>query len=235
MVAQVQGMQAFGNRLEGTNIHTNALQDFTLVAIHRNVQTFARNATLHVRFFLPQMTGSSNRKIFVEATELQDSFHYFMQAKDSTNWNGGNWNVFGPWPTSDVIDRLGVQSSNVGVRAGYRIADGPPVFLPVDIYQSDIQPNAGAYTFYFISGSDLQSLDVSVTSSAGTPVRALSLQQKCNKAFNPDCKLYAAGSTHSFSLDMSALPRGEYHIKLLGHIPGNLTPTSFDIVLYHPH
>lgn len=234
-VAQVQGMQAFGNRLEGTNIHTNALQDFTLVAIHRSVQAFTPNATLHVRFFLPQMTGDSDRKVFVEATELQDSFHYFMQAKDSIKWNDGNWNVFGPWPTKDVIDRLGVQSSNVGVRAGYRIANGPPVFLPVDVYQINAQPNTGAYTFYFVSGSDLQSLDVSVTSSKGAAIKALSLQQRCNKAFNPDCKLYAAGSTHAFSLDMSALPRGEYHVRLLGHVPGNLTPTSFDILLYHAH
>ena len=235
VLAQVQGMQSFENRIEGTNVLTNALQDLTLIAIHRDFQTFAQNATLHVRFFLPRMAGNPEKKVFVEATELQDSFHYFMQAKGSSKWKDDNWNVFEPWPTKDVIDRLGLQASNVGVKAGYRANNGPPVFLPVDVYQNDGQSTTRKYTFHFITGSDLQSLDVSVTNSAGVAIKGLNLQQKCNKTYNPSCKLYAAGSTHAFSLDMSGLPQGEYHIKLLGHVPGSLTPTSLDIVLYHPH
>jgi hypothetical protein len=109
------------------------------------------------------------------------------------------------------------------------------VFLPVDVYQNDAQPSAQIYTFHFITGSDLQTLDISVTNTAGVTMEAPKLQQKCIKTYSPSCKLYAAGSAHAFSLDMSALPQGEYHVKLLGHIPGSLTPTSLDIVLYHPH
>lgn len=233
ILAQVQGMQAYDNRIEGTNVHNNALQDFTLVAIHRSVQPFNTNADLHVRFYLPRITGNPEKKVFVEATELQDSFHYFMQAKPSTKWTDGHWNVFGPWPTRDVIDRLGLQNNNIGVRAGYRLNNGPPVFLPVDVYQNDGQPAVLTYTFYFITGSDLRSLDVSVANSKGTTLKEPAVQQKCNKDFNPGCKLYAAGSTHYFSLDMSALPPGEYHVRLSGHVPGNLTPTSLDIVVFH--
>src|SRR6266478_5145262 len=108
--AQVQGMKAFDNRIEGTNVHTNALQDFTVIAIHRSFQLFPTNTTLHVRFFLPRVVDSPNKEVFVEAVELQDSFHYFMQAK-SFKWNENDWNVFEPWPTKDVIDRLGLQAS----------------------------------------------------------------------------------------------------------------------------
>src|SRR6266853_6495266 len=97
--AQVQGMRAFDNRVEGTNVHTNALQDFALIAIHRNFQFFPKNATLHVRFFLPRLAGNLDDKVFVQAVELQDSFHYFMQAKGTSKWRDGNWNVFEPWPT----------------------------------------------------------------------------------------------------------------------------------------
>jgi len=231
--AQVQGMQTFDNRVEGTNVHTNALQDFSLIAVHRNFQTFLPNATLHVRFFLPRMPGNLDKKVFVEATELQDTFHYFMQAKAAGKWKDGAWNVFGPWPTEDVIDRLGIQAVNLGVRAGYRLNNGPPVFLPVDVYQNDAQQSSQTYTFYFITGADLQTLDVSVTNTAGATMEAPKLQQKCNKAYNPSCKLYAAGSAHAFSIDMSPLPQGEYHVKLLGHVPSSLTPTSFDVLLYH--
>jgi hypothetical protein len=234
-MAQIQGMKAFENRMEGTNVHTNSLQDFTLVALHRSFAAFSPNATLHVRFFLPSVPPSSQREVFVEASELQDSFHYFMQAKNPRKWNYGKWNVFEPWPTKDVIDRLGLRYENIGVRAGYRNASGPPVYVPVDVYQSENQPVSSLYTFYFISGSDLQALDVSVTPSNGIPIKGLALQQKCNKSFNPSCRLYAAGSIHSFPLDMSKLPQGEYHVRLTGHVPGSLIPTSFNLVLYHFH
>jgi hypothetical protein len=231
---QVRGMQTFDNRNEGTNIHTNALQDFTLIAIHRNFQVFSKNATLHVRFFLPRMADNLNKKVFVQAAELQDSFHYFMEAKATSKWQDGGWNVFGPWPTKDVIDQLEIQARNLGVLAGYRIGNDRPVYLPVDVYQNDGQFATTTYTFHFITGQDLQSLEVSVTNSAGLEMKVSKPQLKCNKTYNPSCKLFAAGSAQAFPLDLSLLPQGEYHIKLLGHVPGTLTPTSLDFVLYHP-
>jgi hypothetical protein len=164
---QVQGMQTFENRLEGTNVHPNALQDFTLIAVHRDFQPFKENSTLRVRFFLPGVPADRDRKVFVEALELLDSFHYSMQAKNSNAWKDGAWNIFGPWPTKDVIDRLSVQAMNVGVLAGYRVGNNPPVYLPVDVYAKDGQPTVRTYTFHFITGQDLQALDVTVTNAAG--------------------------------------------------------------------
>jgi hypothetical protein len=229
--AQIQGMQAFDNRVEGTNVRNNALQDFTLIALHRDFQLFPQNATLHVRFFLPRIGDTPNKEVFVQAAELQDSFHYFMQAKNP-KWKDGDWNVFEPWPTRDVIDRLSLQAGNIGVLAGYRIGNGPKVYLPVDVYQSQASA-VPTYTFHFITGSDLQSLDISVTNPAGVAMKTPRLQQKCNKTYNPNCKLYAAGSSQSFVLDMAGLPPGEYHIKFLGHVPGDLTPRTLDIMLFH--
>lgn len=231
--AQVQGMQTFDNRLEGTNVHTNALQDLTLIAIHRDFRPFKQNATLHVRFFLPEIASSPDKKVFVEAVELQDSFHYFMLAKSSNSWKDGNWNVFGPWPTKDVIDRLGLQAENLGVLAGYREGNDRRVYLPTDVYGNDGPPLTHMYTFHFITGKDLQSLDVSVSNAEGVIMNVTTPQLKCKRIYNPNCKLYAAGSTGDFPLDMSTLPAGEYHVKLLGHVPGDLTPTSLDILLYH--
>ena len=230
---QIHGMQSFDNRIEGTNVHLNALQDFTLIAIHRNFQPFPHNADLNVRFYLPRLSGNSGKKVFVEAVELQDSFHYFMQAKGSTQWKEGGWNVFGPWPTKDVIDRLGIQAKNVGVLAWYRIGGDHPVYLPVDVYQKDERPALHTYTFHFITGQDLQSLNINVTNAAGVAMSLPKPQLRCNTSFNPNCKLYAAGSSQAFDLDMSPLPPGEYHLKLVGRVPGTLTPTSLDIVLYH--
>jgi hypothetical protein len=230
--AQTQGMKDFGDRLEGTNVHRNALEDFTLVAVHRNFPPFVRNVNLNVRFFLPKLPGNPPKKVLVQAAELQDSFHYFMQTKDPT-WKDGSWNIFAHWPTRDVIDQLGVQAENLGVLAQYRVDNQRPVYLPVDVYQSDGQTPRRAYTFQFITGQDLQSLELSVTNIAGTEVNLNKPTLKCNKSFNPNCKLYAAGSTQAFDLDMSSLVEGEYHLKLIGHVPGTSTPTSLEIALYH--
>ena len=228
--AQVQGMQTFENRVEGTNVHPHALQDFTLIAIHRDFQPFKQNATLRVRFFLPRLAANAEKKVFVEAVELLDSFHYSMQAKSSNAWKDGNWNVFAPWPTQDVIDRLGLEAMNIGVLAGYRAGNDPPVYLPVDVYEKEGQPSVRTYTFHFITGQDLQSLDVTVTDATGRMMNVGKPPLRCKRN---NCKLFAAGSPGSFALDMSSLPAGEYHVKLLGHIPGNLTPTSMDIVVFH--
>lgn len=229
--AQVQGLRVFENRLEGTNVHTNALQDFTIIAVHRNFQPFAANASLHVRFFIPRTNNSRDKEVFLEAVERQDSFHYFMQAKNS-KWKEDSWNVFEPWPTKDVIDRLGVQARNIAVLAGYRIGDGPRVYLPVDVYQTEA-PSRANYTLHFITASELQSIDVSVTNAAGAALKAPRLQEGCNRAFNASCRLYAAGSAQALALDMTALPAGEYHVKFLGHVPGDLTPRTLDIIVYH--
>jgi hypothetical protein len=232
-LGQVQGMRSFDNRVEGTNIHNNALQDFSLLAVHRNFSMFGQDSNLHVRFFLPRESEGSRPEIFVEASELQDSFHYFMHAKNSPAWVPGQWNVFEPWPTKDVIDRLQLQYGNIGVRAGYRFANRPPVYLPVDVSPAKAFGTSHAYVFFFVSGSDLQALDVAVTNSTGVAMTRVGLEQRCNKTFNPGCKLYAAGSTHSFSLDMSGLPQGEYRVRLTGHVPGSLTPTLFSFNFYH--
>ncbi len=225
-------MQEFPNRREGTTVHVDALEDFTLLAVHRNFESFPRNSNLNVRFFLPKLPDNPNKDVVVEAVELQDSVHYSMRSKSAPS-KEGTWNVFGQWPTKDVIDRLDIDAGNVGVLAEYRVGNKLPVCLPVDVYQDAKQPAKPAYTFHFITGQDLQSLDISVTNKAGAQVNLPKPKLMCNKSFNPNCKLYAAGSTQAFDLDMSSLAEGEYHLKLTGHVPGNSTPTSLEIVLYH--
>src|ERR1700674_4664243 len=94
---QVAGMKDFGNRLEGTTVHQNALSDFTLIAVHRSFMAFPHNTTLHVRFFLPPALDNVKGKVSIEAIELEDSFHYYMRSKDTLKWTNGSWNDFAPW------------------------------------------------------------------------------------------------------------------------------------------
>ncbi|MBZ5616998.1 MAG: hypothetical protein LAO23_23620 [Acidobacteriia bacterium] len=228
----IEGMKSFGNRMEGTSIRQNALEDFTLVAINRNFEQFPRNANLNVRFFLPRLTDSyPNSDVFVEAVELQDSYHYFMQSQNY-QWTQGDWNVFHPWLTSDVIDRLGLDPKNLGVRAWY-LTKNERVYAPVDVYQNSGKVVEHSYRFYFITGPDLQSIEVLVTNSSGSAMNIPRPDIECNKQINANCILYAAGSTVYFKLDMSSLPDGEYHVRLVGHVPRTSATTALSVALYH--
>jgi hypothetical protein len=254
-VAASGQMQEFENRKEGRRIQPNALPDFTLLALHKNFIHFDRNSNLKVRFFVPKVPGSPH--VFVEAVERIDSSQYYMRSNDSFPWKEGSWNVFGPWPTRDVIDGLGLNSENVLVLAQYQLGNSRRVYLPADVYQSEGDLTGKTYKFHFRTGQDVQSLDISVindagvdmtraqvpggkgkakfekTNRTGTDARLTIPQLKCNTSLNPNCKKYGAGSTLNFDLDFSGLSEGEYHVRLIGHVPGNLRPTSLDILMHH--
>ena len=119
-------MKDFGNRAEGTTVRPNALEDFTVLGVHRSFNQFPRNVDLNVSFYLPNVPGGSPNTVFVQAAEIQDTHHYLMRAKESTTWKAGDWNVFKSWPTKNFIDTLGLEWSNLGVLAGYRIGTKPP-------------------------------------------------------------------------------------------------------------
>jgi hypothetical protein len=229
---QSNGMKDFGNRLEGTTIRKDALEDFTLVSIEGPVEPFATNANLNVRFYLPHSSDGGQRAVFVEAVELEDSFHYFMQAK-GVHWKEGDWNVFKPWPTSSVIDRLGIRPDNLGVRAGYQIPGKPKVYVPATVRATDNDIPTRLYTFHFVTGRDLQSIDISVRNSAGNAINIHTPNLTCNRQLRVNCILFAAGTTQSFDLNMSSVPEGEYDIGLIGHIPRTSDTTSLDIFVYH--
>jgi len=226
---QIDGLLNFKNRVEGISVRQNALDDFELLAITRNFEYFLRNAALKVRFFLPSLSDTST-EVCVEAVELQDSHHYFMRSAKTYQWKQGDWNIFGIWPTSDVIDKLNLDAANIGVRAWYRTKNRQRVYVPVDVYQTNEQFLKRTYRFHFVTGQDLRSIDVSVTNAAGT---AMKLPLPILKCAGEGCVFNFAGSTGRFDLDMSSLNEGEYHVKLVGHVPESSATTALNVTLYH--
>jgi hypothetical protein len=230
--AQVQGPKQFSNRVEGTRPVPTALAQFTPIALTRNAIHFQSNAKLYVRFFVPQASANLKQRVFLKAIERQDSSNYFMEAK-SPPWKLADWNVFGPWPTRDVIDGLGIDADNLAVLAGYDEDNSSRVYLPVDIYEDDKQLTQHTYTFHFIAGRPLQSLEVFVTNAVGGRVDAHTPTLKCNTVLNPNCSWCKAGSAQSFTFNLSSFPAGEYHVRLVGYVPRSLESISEDFVLYH--
>jgi hypothetical protein len=224
-------MRNFDNRKEGTKLQPNSLPDFTLIAVHKNVSQFGHNSTLKVRLFVPQLAEGGH--VAVEAAELQDTFHYYMRSLDSIPWTLGSWNVFGPWPTRDVIDQLSIDANNIGVLASYQSRSGELIYLPIDLLVNDVASSGAKYRLHFITGQDLQTLTVTVSDINGKSTPMKPQQLKCDTRMNPNCKRFAAGSTPFVNLDFSELPEGIYYVQLKGTIPNNTDPTSMSVALYH--
>jgi hypothetical protein len=231
--AQVAGMKDFGNRLEGTTAHQNGLSDFTLIGFHRSFVAFPRNTSLHVRFFVPPVLDNQKANVWVEAIELEDSFHYYMRSKDTLKWTNGSWNSFEPWSTRDVIDPLGLEPDNIGVLATYQANGHSPIFLPVDVFTTNAPTGKTSYSLHFVTGQALQSIEITVTDASGKRTTVQGTNLSCNKTANPNCKLYAAGSTQDIEIDLFTLPEGIYHVQIIGHVPKSSRVTSLDIPIYH--
>ena len=229
MFWSADGLQDFANRVEGTNIRKNALNDLQLLAVHRGAAVYGSNANLHVRLFAPPEAGT----LFVEAWELQDLHHYYMKSKSSVRWTFGQWNVFEPWPTRNVIDTLPVPPTNLGVLATYQSAASSTVQLPASVYADTAPPTASIYTLFVRTGRDLQSVDTIVHDAADRQTTIQDAHVSCNTTRNRNCVLYPAGSVQAFDVDMSPLAAGIVRVQLSGRVPRSTDRVALSIPIYH--
>jgi len=214
--------------------------DLLFVSVERNIENFARNSVLTVRFYVPSQS-TQQASFFLEAFELQDSMHYYMQAVNQS-WTPNTWTSFTPWPTKDVIDDLCLDAVrrlqclapiNIGVSAWYRVGKGEPVYLPVEVFSNSAPPRSSLYTFHIVPGRDLQRIEVAVLDEAGMPRTIDVPQLACNLRDDPECVMYPAGTAIAFSIDFRNLPNGMYQISLIGHSPGSADRIPLRISIYH--
>jgi hypothetical protein len=234
---QIQGLQDFGNRMEGTAVRKDARgPDFTLISIEGRLDSFAPDSNLHVTFYLPSSdAGKDDNSIFVEASELVDSEHYLMQSSPKFKWQNGDLKDFGPWPTKDVIDPLHINASNLAIRAGRHIGASNSLYSPAFVCPRKCDLAARTYTIHFKSGVDLNKLEVSVNDAAGHLLKTLNQTLACNTALFSDCIKFPRDATRTFTLDMSNLPAGRYLIHLIGRQPNTTDTTAMSFYLYnHP-
>lgn len=110
---------------------------------------FTSGEVLTVRFYLPK----ESTVVHLYAREVEVKKHYWMQARPAP-WTAG-WNAFAPWPTADVLQKLGVSASSVGVLV--RLDDRFPAdgLVAPALLASVSEPGAriGRYTARFLSGA----------------------------------------------------------------------------------
>jgi hypothetical protein len=228
-------MKTYSNRLEGTRVQMDALEDFTILAIHRSSISFSPQSILSVRYYLPDLQDNHQNSqlpsaLFLQAVELQDSHHYFMSAKTPLVAVPNSYNLFGSWRTQDVLDTLSILPSNLGVLAGLKIS-GRTVYLPVDVYSSSPAASFGA-TVYLLTGSDLQKVVVTVSDQQGHPMPSAGSTVSCKVSLDPDCVMFKSGSTVPLVLNFAGLPANFYQVNVEGKRPETATTTSIPFVIY---
>jgi len=215
----------FGNRFEGS-YQNQANTDLDIIGVLRSPILFNSPSTLSVKFFLPA-TGLATAKVLVEAQEITQSRNYFMQSK-SFPVRTTEWNAFSPWPTTDVIDTLGVAPQNLAVTTSYIDQSGTRVYLPADVNIGVAHP-LNTYIIQFRTAWSIHSLDEKLTASDGTSIPLKTIE--CSA--DPSCVLYDAGTSHAMSLDMSNQPDGFYNLQLIGHVPNKFSPVHATVTFYH--
>ena len=225
-------LKDYGNRCEGIVGRPNALKDFSLLSVMVPGDPIPHHSVMKVRLFLPT-SSRLGKRVFLEAQEKEDFYHYFMSAK-TAEWRSDSWITFEPWPTSAVIDELQLLPNNIAVRAGYITVDSVSVYIPVEVFTDKPPLTLKPYQFVFVTGQPLQSVDVATTDSAGRDVTSLkTIHLSCDLQADADCTLFPAGSNVSFDLDMTAVPDGQYHVLISGHVPRLRKETGIEVLIYH--
>ena len=134
-----------GNRYEGRIDVPVSGSSLELLSFVGRVERYSGAVDLNVRFYLPTdeeltcgVTPPETSGVKVEARELREDKLYYMESKGDLGWDLGAWNRFGPWETGTVLDREGIQPSNLGVLVKLEKKPWTAV-APAFVYQT--QPN----------------------------------------------------------------------------------------------
>jgi hypothetical protein len=224
-------MRNFPNRTEGTWApHGDA--DMELLGVVRSRINFKPKTDLRVHFFLPSAStaqaSSAQTSVLIQAREIVPLHNYYMQSKPGT-WSFGNWNDFGPWPTGDVLDSLGIDSSNLAVLASVRLDTGALAYLPVEVLTTGASSLSSLYTFQLTSSWNLHSVESALITPSGRTEQLPLLQ--CSAG--PTCILHDADTPFSFSLDLGGRPEGIYRVHIVGHVPNNSFHPELSVQIYH--
>jgi len=108
-------VQDLGNRREGTSVHVDPLEDFTLLSGHRNFESSSHNSKPDVCLLLPKLPDNPKRDSVMEAVERQDSVHSLMQSKNAPSKEGSRnvgsgfralvVGVAGPAPATQLVKK----------------------------------------------------------------------------------------------------------------------------------
>ena len=188
-----------GNRYEGRVEIPVANPTIDVLSLVGTRDSYEKGDELTVRFFVP---GEGD--VVLQAREIEERVQYLMEAK-SREWTAGEWNEFGPWPTS-ILVREGVPPGNLGVLIRQGEGD-EAVLLPALVVRSEAPETVAKYTLHVRPGTALSELDYRLFSGdeelAGDRLADLD-----------------ASVPFAIKLEAAELPEGRLRLELAGKLRG---------------
>jgi hypothetical protein len=151
-----------------------------------------------------------------------------MQSKPNT-WRLGEWNDFGPWPTRDILDQLGIMPGNLALLASFRRSTGDLIYLPVEVLVHGAPLSSSTYTVEVKSSWNLHAIETSIINPSGK-IEELPIQ---GCSFGPTCILYDADTPFSINLNLNGQPEGVYRFHIVGRVPNNSLRPELSVKIYH--
>jgi hypothetical protein len=153
------------NRYEGQVPQLVSGERIELLSFTRNmIKGDWNHAILSVGYFQP-----GGKKVVIVARDIED--RYRMETRPQEKPAG--WQTFSPWPTAFQLEKMKIESEDLGV-VGYATTDGvvpppaPPTVVPVDVFSTTAGKKADdGYTVRLRSNFRMREPDWQVQDSKG--------------------------------------------------------------------
>jgi len=140
----------FHNRYEGIYNYKVSGYLLELVSFTSHIEEFDEDDTLKVKFYLKDSLSG-----LIIARRIDKNQRYIMFPKQ-TLWIEG-WNIFNRWPVGDVLWKLSIGYTNLGVLI--RLEDklyGTGPLAPAIVYSSENPEDMNEYKMTFLPGIDFK-------------------------------------------------------------------------------
>jgi len=220
-----------GNRYEGRIDVPVSGSSLELLSFVGRVERYSGAVDLNVRFYLPTdeeltcgVTPPETSGVKVEARELREDKLYYMESKGDLGWDLGAWNRFGPWETGTVLDREGIQPSNLGVLVKLEKKPWTAV-APAFVYQTQPPMQVESYRVHLRPNATLSQASYKLLGCQdGEPVELAAATLRGDKI---------AGEPFAIRLDVSEVDAGPLTVRITGQVKNRDKRPSLDVRLYH--
>lgn len=145
-----------GNRYEGVLELRASIKELELISFVAGIEDYSENDSLGVTFFLKDTLFA-----YIMARDIKGKKFYWMEAEEK-RWVLG-WNKFWPWPVTEVLNKLGINYTNLGVlvRLENKIySDGR--ITPAIVFKQNSTTNIDKYDMFFLPGLPLKNIQLKV-------------------------------------------------------------------------
>jgi hypothetical protein len=190
----------------------------------------AANSDLKISFYIPPDGTILN----IQAQELQKNKNYLMIPKlPLPDAIAGEWTTFSPWPVSEVLAKVNILPTQLGVVVSLKLSNVPNLYAPALLYTDHVQPYINAYSIFFSSDKPVAHVRCTLIDATGSNRSASGVPYKCSL---PNRETSLPGNvTTRFEISAASLLPGLVTVTILGEYANDESGESLHAVVHFYH